>query len=57
MIKTEVQKFINHPHIYMDITDEEQDAIAVPLWLTIVDGVKYVGTNDPVEALKDKEVI
>jgi hypothetical protein len=52
-----VSQFITAPHIYANITDEQLNAMPVSYYMTVLNGVRYVGTYDAVDVLASQELI
>lgn len=57
MTYNEIQNYMQAAFYYANVTDEEFKALAVSHYMTIIGGVRYVGTNEPVEALADREIV
>lgn len=51
MSLTTLQQFINTPYIYGNVTQAQIDALTVSNYVTVVNGIQFVGTYDPVPAL------
>lgn len=51
MSLTQMQQFISAPYIYGYVTQAQIAAMTVMFYQTTVNGIVFVGTNDPVPAL------
>lgn len=53
---TDLKQFIAAECLYANVTDAEIEALEVTHYMTEINGVKYVGTSEPVEALAAKQL-
>lgn len=44
-------------YFYRNITDEQFAALSVGHFMTVLGGIRYVGTNSPVSELSSQEVV
>lgn len=56
MTYQEITQFMAANHIYADVSDSEFDSLATNNFMIIVDGIRYIGTDVPVDALLAKEI-
>jgi len=52
-----ISQYITAPHLYENVTEDEVNGLTVAHYMTIVNGVRFVGTYDAVDALADRELI
>lgn len=57
MTYEEVSAFMAATHIYANVTDDQLNAMAVTHYMTVLNGVRYVGTYDACDDLASQELI
>lgn len=57
MTYEEVAQFMATTHIYSDVTDDQLNAMTVTHYMTVLNGTRFVGTYDAVDALAGQELI
>lgn len=56
MTYEEISQYLMAPFIYENVTDEEYEALTVSHFVTFINSIRVIGTNNPVEALESKVV-
>ena len=55
---SEISQYIEAPHLYGDVTDEEYATeVLQNNFMTVINGIRYVGVNDQIESLAAKEIV
>lgn len=54
MSLADLQQYISTPYIYGNVTSDQIAALTVPNYVTVINGITFVGTYDPVDTLSSQ---